>query len=257
MTAQTRATLKGYFQRGNRPTQSQYGDLIDSFSLISTSAEFVQKSGDTMTGLLILSGDPAVSAGAATKQYVDSAINTVSAAAATKAPLAGATFTGKVITTAAAAGNAGFNLPHGAAPSSPVNGDIWTTTSGLYTRINSATYEMQKREILTLGGSAGTGIVGTGLCISTTEARIWIPFGFRLSTAPTGISVANATNFSIYNNSGGGLATALTSLTFVSSSQDGVLLLATIGSASLTVGQATMLICANTNAVITLTGASI
>lgn len=38
-----------------------------------------------------------------------------------------------------ATGVAGFRLPHGAAPTSPVNGDVWTTTAGLYVRINGAT----------------------------------------------------------------------------------------------------------------------
>jgi hypothetical protein len=75
MTAQSRTTLKGYFTRGNKPTQSQYGDLIDSFTLVSTSADYVARSGDTMTGLLVLSGDPVVSAGAATKQYVDAIVS--------------------------------------------------------------------------------------------------------------------------------------------------------------------------------------
>ena len=32
-----------------------------------------------------------------------------------------------------------LNIPHGAAPTSPVNGDMWTTTAGLYVRINGAT----------------------------------------------------------------------------------------------------------------------
>lgn len=32
-----------------------------------------------------------------------------------------------------------LNIPHGAAPTSPVNGDIWTTTAGLYVRINGST----------------------------------------------------------------------------------------------------------------------
>ena len=32
-----------------------------------------------------------------------------------------------------------LRVPHGAAPTSPVNGDIWTTTAGLYVRINGAT----------------------------------------------------------------------------------------------------------------------
>jgi hypothetical protein len=34
---------------------------------------------------------------------------------------------------------ASLNIPHGAAPTSPVNGDMWTTTSGLFVRINGST----------------------------------------------------------------------------------------------------------------------
>lgn len=32
-----------------------------------------------------------------------------------------------------------FRVPHGSAPTSPVNGDMWTTTAGLYVRINGST----------------------------------------------------------------------------------------------------------------------
>jgi hypothetical protein len=42
-------------------------------------------------------------------------------------------------TIASTATKAGFRIAHGTAPSAPVNGDIWTTTSGLYARINGAT----------------------------------------------------------------------------------------------------------------------
>ncbi len=49
------------------------------------------------------------------------------------------TLLGKLTTAASATGGAGFNLPAGTAPSSPVDGDIWTTTAGLYARINSGT----------------------------------------------------------------------------------------------------------------------
>ncbi len=46
----------------------------------------------------------------------------------------------KLITAAAAAvAGAFFNLPHGVAPTSPVDGDVWTTTAGLFVRINGAT----------------------------------------------------------------------------------------------------------------------
>lgn len=45
----------------------------------------------------------------------------------------------ELITVASASGLAGFNLPHGTLPSSPVNGDMWTTTAGLFVRINGVT----------------------------------------------------------------------------------------------------------------------
>lgn len=49
------------------------------------------------------------------------------------------TFGGKLSTVASATGGAGLSLPHGAAPTSPVNGDVWTTTAGMYVRINGST----------------------------------------------------------------------------------------------------------------------
>ncbi len=36
-------------------------------------------------------------------------------------------------------GKASLRIPHGVAPTSPVNGDMWTTTSGLFVRINGST----------------------------------------------------------------------------------------------------------------------
>jgi hypothetical protein len=35
--------------------------------------------------------------------------------------------------------SAPVNIPHGTAPSSPVNGDMWTTTAGLFVRVNGVT----------------------------------------------------------------------------------------------------------------------
>lgn len=50
---------------------------------------------------------------------------------------------GELITTASASGTAGFNLPNGSAPSSPVAGDVWTTSAvgGLFFRTNSVNYQ--------------------------------------------------------------------------------------------------------------------
>jgi hypothetical protein len=57
----------------------------------------VAKAGDTMTGLLVLSGDPAAATGAATKQYVDAETTARAAADALKLDLAGGTLSGALV----------------------------------------------------------------------------------------------------------------------------------------------------------------
>lgn len=47
--------------------------------------------------------------------------------------------TGKVTVGASTTARAGMNIPHGTPPASPVNGDIWTTTAGVFARVNGAT----------------------------------------------------------------------------------------------------------------------
>jgi len=75
MTAQSRTVLKTYFQRGLRPTQSQYGDLIDSFALVSANADFLPLTGGIMTGAIQLPGVPTSALAAATKSYVDATVS--------------------------------------------------------------------------------------------------------------------------------------------------------------------------------------
>lgn len=49
------------------------------------------------------------------------------------------TFSGLALTAASAVGGAGLRLPHGTAPTTPTNGDVWTTTTGIYAQINGST----------------------------------------------------------------------------------------------------------------------
>lgn len=51
----------------------------------------------------------------------------------------GGTMTGKLATAASNTTRAGFNIPAGVAPSAPVNGDMWTTASGVYIQIAGVT----------------------------------------------------------------------------------------------------------------------
>lgn len=69
---------------------------------------------------------------------------------------------------AGATGYPSINLPHGAAPSSPVNGDVWTTTAGVYARINGVTVGP-----LGTGGSGGATVSSTAPG-SPTSGMLWL-----------------------------------------------------------------------------------
>jgi hypothetical protein len=122
---------------------------------------------------------------------------------------------GKVNTIPSVAASAGFNVPHGAAPTTPVNGDIWTTTGGLFMRQNGTTQQYVdlagsqtingvktfSNANLTLGNATGNGTinVGTGAVISGSTRTI------NIGTA----SAAGSTNAI---NIGGGSGTTTTTL---------------------------------------------
>lgn len=48
-------------------------------------------------------------------------------------------FDGQVQTPASTTSAAGVRVPHGSAPTSPADGDLWTTTAGMFVRINGVT----------------------------------------------------------------------------------------------------------------------
>jgi hypothetical protein len=56
-----------------------------------------------------------------------------------------------LLTPAGGTSISGLRLPHGSAPTSPVDGDIWTTTTSIYARINGVTID------LATGGGGATG----------------------------------------------------------------------------------------------------
>lgn len=91
------------------------------------------------------------------------------------AELAGATFTGAVITPASASGGAGFRLPHGDAPSSPTNGDVWTTTSAMLVRLNGNSRTLATTTDLAsyaaLAGATFTGHINVGVGNATYRSR--------------------------------------------------------------------------------------
>lgn len=71
--------------------------------------------------------------------WVDALVLAANTGAASFA--AGASFGGALATAPPGASAAGLNLPHGTAPSAPANGDVWSTTAGLFARLNGVTQQ--------------------------------------------------------------------------------------------------------------------
>jgi hypothetical protein len=119
---------------------------------------------------------------------------------------------GKVNTIPSTTTAAGFNVPHAtAAPTTPVNGDVWTTTSGLFVRINGATrqyVDLDGTQTIngaktfsganqTLGNSTATGTiaVGTGATLSGSTKTVNIGTA-GVAGSTTNIAIGSTTGTS-------------------------------------------------------------
>lgn len=111
-------------------------------------------------------------------------------------PLAGGTLTGKLTTETSNSTNAPFNIPPGSAPTSPNNGDIWTTSSGLYTQVAGATV-----------GPLGSG--GGGGTVTDAMGGIW-NLGANLGGT---FNLTSGSNISDYTNMSGTSGNNLTTQT--------------------------------------------
>lgn len=160
-----------------KDTGAHFSDLLDHVAVPSSPgfdlSSFLQKTGGTMTGALILSGDPTTALGAATKQYVDSQ-------AASGVPDATTTSKGKIKLAGDLAGSA--DLPSvpglatlntalaGKAPASHTHAesDVTQLTTDLASLSNSVAGKVSsslattKGDLLVASGSAVLGRLGVG-----------------------------------------------------------------------------------------------
>lgn len=102
------------------------------------------------------------------------------------ATLATVNMTGKLSTIAATSGAAGFSLLPGVAPASPVNGDVWGTTTAIQARINGATQTLLGSIATT--GPLGGGGTGPSLTLTCTTCATTTNGGALTATAPITIS---------------------------------------------------------------------
>ena len=98
---------------------------------------------------------------------------------------------GKVSTIPSEATNgAGFNIAHGAAPTTPVNGDIWTTTSGVFARINAGTQQlMSLGNTQTVSGSITFSNASQTLGNSTAASTINVGTGATLTATTKAVNI--------------------------------------------------------------------
>lgn len=94
-------------------------------------------------------------------------------------------YSAKLTTAASASGAAGLNLPHGTAPTTPTNGDLWTTTAGVYARVNGATV-----------GPFGAGGSGTVTSVTLTQPAA----GLTLTNTGVSQTTAATSTFALAND---------------------------------------------------------
>ena len=213
----TSASLSGYAQLSGATFTGEVATPASTtttagFSIAPGTAPSTPTNGEIWnTGTELVARISGVSETLARQSWVTGQGYLTSSALTPYALKAGTTFTGLVTTVASATGTAGFNLPHGAAPSAPVNGDIWTTTGGFFWRQNGTTYQAVNlsgtqtvsgsitfsNASLTLGNStaASTYNLGTGATLTATTKAINIGTnGVAGSTTNIAIGSTTGTN---------------------------------------------------------------
>ena len=103
--------------------------------------------------------------------------------------------TGKISFLASAAGASSIGVPHGTAPSAPVNGDVWSTTGGFFFQINGSTFAVSLQNSAETYTAKKTFPAG-----STSFASLNIPAGAAPTSPVNGDLWATATQLAYRMN---------------------------------------------------------
>ena len=183
MPAATTALASLRIPHGTAPTTPTNGDVWSTTGGVlvrvnGVSQQLAHLSANTFTGLQTLGAGLTVSAGTITLPAASVADIALTSNVVLKN--SAAVFTAKVSTLASATGGAGFNVPHGVAPTSPVDGDVWTTTAGVFVRLNGATSQ------LSVGGSGVTTFNTRSGAVTLTSSDVTTALGYTPASSGAG-----------------------------------------------------------------------
>jgi hypothetical protein len=119
--------------------------------------------------------------------------------------------TGKTTFQASSTTAASINLTPGTAPTSPVNGDMWSTTAGVYAQVNGSTVgpfgtgggTLTVGTTATSGGAAGQIMFDTGSVLSESSSLTFASATRKLTVGgPTTFSAGTSNSVAAWNTSG-------------------------------------------------------
>ena len=170
-----------------------YNDSTGEFTLLLNATNTNEVFSGTKATLNANISGSNINAGTVSATYIDSAI----------ARLASPTFTGTVIMPTSTSGGSSIRIPHGTAPTAPTNGDIWTTTAGVYARVNGSTvgpFGAASQEVYYQTSAPSAPSVGT-IWVDSDEIPITLNSNdFALKQSPTFTGTPAAPTASVGNN---------------------------------------------------------
>lgn len=176
MTAQNKTTIKSYFQTGDRPTQAQFADLIDSYQDTNTNLTTLASANLGAVGLQVLSCVTSASAQSAIGgTTVGRAVFQATTTAAAQQALGGGTAGRQIFESITAASAASIiSVSVTARVFSSAGTTIYSKPSGLkYAAV----------EVLGAGGAGGGAVSTTGAQSSTGAGGGGAGYAYRILTA--------------------------------------------------------------------------